>query len=84
MNKTTLCLEIKTLIEKVLELDKDSINFDTNLFDSNLELDSIGILELELNIKKKYDIQIERLPKEIFSSVEKIAEFIIDYHKQNA
>ncbi len=79
MDKNNICSEIKFLIEKIFELDKGTIKNNTNLLKEDLDLDSIDILELELNIKKKYNIKLEKLPKEAFTSIEKMAEFIIDY-----
>lgn len=52
MDKNNICSEIKFLIEKIFELDKGTIKNNTNLLKEDLDLDSIDILELELNIKK--------------------------------
>ena len=51
MDKNNICSEIKFLIEKIFELDKGTIKNNTNLLKEDLDLDSIDILELELNIK---------------------------------
>lgn len=78
MKKEVLCEELRKIISKVLEVDKlDLGNFD-DLSKSNLEIDSIAVLEIELRIKKEYGIKTERLPKEVFFSIDSMAGFIMN------
>lgn len=83
MNKEVLKKELRDLFIKVLEVDDRDLGDTDNLSESNLDIDSIDALEIELNIKKKYKIDMERLPKETFTSIDSIADFIINYREQN-
>ena len=81
MNKEIITKELRDIFCKVLEIDNLNLSDTDNLLTSNLDIDSIDALEIELNIKKKYQIKMERLPKEIFTSIDTIADFIISYQE---
>ncbi len=78
-----LCLEIKQLIIKSLELEDISpsdIDNDAPLFeDAGLGLDSIDALEIGVALRKQYKLQIEannRDNREHFRSIASLAELI--------
>ena len=79
--------ELKGRIIKLLKLDDvsvEDIKDDDLLFGDGLELDSIDILELAILLDEKYGISIKNIErdKEVFSSINKIAEYISSRKKK--
>ena len=76
-----LVLELKKQIIEVLNLEDvqpEDIENDAPLFGSGLGLDSIDALELIVMMEKNYGIKIKdpSAGKEIFKSINSIAEFV--------
>lgn len=80
MDKNSLCTELKGVIQSLLDMPNLELDNDTDLINSGLDIDSLDILELELALERKYDIQ-EALSKESLRSINSIADFIIDYKR---
>ena len=81
-SKTELKTELKELIIETLDLEDvtvDDIKDDEALFVEGLGLDSIDALELDLAIKKNYDIKVDansKQTKQYFSSINALFDFI--------
>lgn len=82
MNEENLKKEIRKIICDTLEIENFDISDSENFANSKFHFDSIDVLELEFVIKKKYSINIEKMPREIFHSIQSIADFIINYHQE--
>lgn len=81
-----LILQLKEEIIEVLNLEEmlpDDIADDAPLFADGLGLDSIDALELIVLLEKNYGIKLENSAqgKEVFTSVQTMAEFIQSYKK---
>jgi acyl carrier protein len=76
--RTDLCLRIKNIIVERLMLDipVDFISNDQPLVGRGLELDSIDSLEISVAINMEMDVIITDNSSEIFSSVNRIADFV--------
>lgn len=78
--KSEFELEIAQLMVEVLNLDvsHDEIEPESPLFEEGLGLDSIDMLELSMEIKKKYGIEISSSDdnQKIFSSLRSLSKFI--------
>ena len=78
-----LVLELKQEIIRTLNLEDvkpEDINADAPLFGSGLGLDSIDALELIVLLERKYGIKLKdpSKGKEVFQSVNVMAQFIMD------
>lgn len=78
-----LVLELKQEIIRALNLEDvkpEDINADAPLFGSGLGLDSIDALELIVLLERKYGIKLKdpSKGKEVFQSVNVMAQFIMD------
>lgn len=73
-----LCTKIKELIVEQLDLDinPNVITDDQPLFGRGLELDSVDALELAVGIESEFDVIISDDNIGVFSSVNKIADYI--------
>ncbi|MCG7900741.1 MAG: phosphopantetheine-binding protein [Candidatus Thiodiazotropha sp. 'RUGA'] len=77
-------LEVAQLIVETLNLEDvtaEEIESEAPLFRDGLGLDSIDALELSLGIKQKYGIQLKADDEnltEIFSSLSKLTQYIVD------
>ena len=80
MDKNSLCTELKGVMRSLLDMPNLELDNDTDLINSGLDIDSLDILELELALEKKYDIQ-DALPRESLRSIDSIADFIINYKR---
>lgn len=88
INKAELEEEIKKIIIKALDLEDISpaeISSDTPLFKDGLGLDSIDSLEIEIALKKKYNIQFDYNQNNIkhLYSISTITDFVFN-HLENA
>lgn len=81
MDRNSLSDELKGIIRSIFDMPDLELDDDSDLINSELEMDSIDILEMELALKKKYDIRLETLPRESLRSISSIANFIMDYKK---
>ena len=82
-----LVLELKKQIIEVLNLEDvqpEDIDNDAPLFGEGLGLDSIDALELIVMMEKNYGIKIKdpSAGKEIFKSINSMAEFVQANHKK--
>jgi acyl carrier protein len=78
--------QLKTIIVETLNLDDvtpDSIDSDQSLFESELGLDSIDVLELVVRIEKDFGVKIENSEsaKKILRSVNSLAAYIQEHKK---
>lgn len=73
-----LCTRIKELIVEQLDLDIEPsvITDDQPLFGRGLGLDSVDALELVVGIESEFDVSISDDNIGVFSSVNKIADYI--------
>ena len=80
-DRTTLIAELKAMILKECDLDRDadSIPDDMALVSEGLELDSLDALQISLAVKEKYGVRIEGGPdaRRAFASTAALADFII-------
>lgn len=77
-SRIELCEKIKELIVEQLALDIEPtvITDDQPLFGRGLELDSVDALELAVGIESEFDVSISDDNIGVFSSVNKIADYI--------
>jgi len=83
VNKEELVLEIRKIIIQSLSLDQDALDQVANnvpFLREELGIDSIDILELVVALERKYKIKVgnAETAKEIFKSIDSIADFILD------
>jgi acyl carrier protein len=80
-DRTALIAELKAMILKECDLDRDadSIPDDMVLVGEGLELDSLDALQISLAVKEKYAVRIEGGPdaRRAFASTAALADFII-------
>ncbi|MGD6887763.1 phosphopantetheine-binding protein [Staphylococcus shinii] len=72
--------KLKEIIINSLELDIPSkiVQNDQPLFGRGLELDSIDALELSLNVSVEFDVEINDDDIETWSSINKLADYIME------
>ena len=78
LERKELCKEIKEMmIEQMgLDISSDFITNDQPLFGRGLGLDSIDALDVSVGLFDTFGIQVDDDNQEIFSSVNKMADFI--------
>ena len=84
MKRNELCKTIREIIVDRLMLDfpADFISNDQPLIGRGLELDSIDSLEISVAVNMEFDITITDSSYEIFSSVNRMADFIESERKK--
>ena len=87
MDKAALIEELKVFIIDTLDLEDvepDEIDETQPLFAEDLGLTSIDMLELTVGIEKKYKIKIGNIDvaKKVFNTMDDLAQFIIDNHRE--
>ncbi|KAA8710681.1 acyl carrier protein [Lactococcus garvieae subsp. garvieae] len=78
--RITIENKIKDIIIEslMLDIDKKLIQNDQPLFGRGLELDSIDALELSIGISMEFDVSLTDDDMSIFSSINKLTDYIMD------
>ena len=82
-NREEICNRIKQIIvnQLCLDIDPNFITDDQPLFGRGLELDSIDALELAVGIYSDFSVTISDGNSKVFSSVNTLADYIIEEGK---
>lgn len=81
-----ICSKIKSIIveQLCLDIEPEFITDDQPLFGRGLELDSIDALELAVGIYNEFSITVSDGNSAIFSSVNTIADYVIENYVDDA
>lgn len=82
MQKEEIIADLKSIIQRIFSIEESEMaDFDENnpLLGQNLEIDSIDVLEIAVEIEKKYKIKIDNMEKaqEVFKDLSTIADWIL-------
>lgn len=77
MDLLTVKEQLKGFVCDNLGVDAEVLNFDSELFGDEIGLDSIDSIELVSFIEEQYGISASGVAKEVFTSIDTLADFVV-------
>ena len=72
--------KLKTILSEQFDVDESEITLETNIYE-DLEADSLDLVELIMELEKRYDIKIPQEDQEKIKNVADAAKYIEDHKK---
>ena len=69
--------QLKGFVCDNLGVDADVLNYDSELFGDEIGLDSIDSIELVSFIEEEFEVNMNGVAKEVFKSVDTLADYIV-------